>query len=235
MANNRLIAILAILIVGTFVVVAGVIGYQKYTERYVVKTDDGLAVAEVVQATLSGASDLKVSTLSGTVQSTATDTRGFGMLTSERVIKAPFSVDYFVDMSGLAPSDFGWDAATRTLIVNAPAVRVAPPNIDESRTYIDKTTGMFVTRGAMTALQRQTSARAVQVAEREARKPERIAQAQANARRALSALFSGPLKAAGLDTRVRIRFAGDGRRNDEHWDTTRSLDEVLAEDRIANP
>ncbi|MDQ2892065.1 MAG: DUF4230 domain-containing protein [Pseudomonadota bacterium] len=228
MDNRRLIAIVVGALAAVLVVTAAVIGYRTYTERYVVKADDGLAVAQVVEATITGASDLKVSTLSGTVQSTASDTRGLGLLTSSRVIKAPFAVEYFVDVSGLDARDFDWDAATRTLIVNAPAVRVGAANIDEARTYLDKTTGVFVTRGAMTALQRQASARADRVAAAEARKPERIAQAEANARRSLAALFRGPLAAAGLNAKVVVRFANDPRRDGERWDASRSLEQVLA-------
>ena len=227
MADRRLIATLATLLVAALVVVAGVVAYRQYTERYVVKTDDGVAVAQIVAATLSGASDLKVSTLSGTVQSTATDTRGMGMFTSERVMKAPFEVEYFVDVSGLDAGDFAWEAASRTLLLNAPAVRVGAVNVDEAHTYVDKTTGLFVTRAAMTALQRQASARADRVAAAEARKPERLAQAQANARRALTRLFAGPLGAAGLDAKVVVRFADDPVRGGERWDTSRSLTQVL--------
>ncbi|TPG07226.1 DUF4230 domain-containing protein [Sphingomonas oligophenolica] len=228
MADRRLIAIVASVLVAALVVAAAVIGYRTYTERYVVKTDDGLAVAQVVQATLTGASDLKVSTLSGTVQSTASDTRGMGMFTSSRVMKAPFAVEYFVDVSGLDARDFAWDPATRTLIVNAPAVRVGAPNIDESRTYLDKTSGVFVTRGAMAALQRQASVRADRIAAAEARKPEQIAQAQANARHALAALFRGPLAAAGLDAKVVVRFASDSARDGTRWDQSTSLEEIFA-------
>ena len=232
MADRRLIAVVAGAVVAgavvaALVVTAAVVGYRAYTERYVVRTDDGVAVARVVSATLSGASDLKVSTLTGTVQSTATDTRGMGMFTSSRVMKAPFEVAYFVDVSGLDARDFRWDAATRTLVVDAPAVRVGTVNVDESRTYLDRTTGLFVTRGAMAALQHQASARATRVAGEEARKPDRIAQAQVNARRSLAALFGGPLAAAGLDADVVVRFADDPRSGGERWDTSRSLREVI--------
>ena len=227
MADRRLIAWMLGLLVAVILIVAAVVGYRTYTTRYVVKTDDGIAVAAVVQATLSGASDLKVSTLRGTVQSTATDTRGLGMLTSTRVMKAPFEVEYFVDVSGLDAKDFGWDPARRTLIVNAPAVRVGSVNVDEAQTYLDRTTGVFVTRAAMAALRQQASARADRVATAEARRPERLAQAQANARRSIAALFRGPLAAAGLDARVVVRFANDPSRDDARWDTSRSLAEVL--------
>lgn len=227
MADRRLIATVATIVLGVVALMAIVVGYRKFNERYVVKTDDGVAVAQVVRATLSGASDLKVSTLTGTVQSTATDTRGMGMLTSQRVMKAPFAVDYFVDVSGLDAGDFRWDAGTRTLVVDAPGVRVGAVNVDEAHTYVDRTTGVFVTRGAMTALQRQASARADRVATAEARNPERLVQAQANARRALGKLFAGPLAAAGLDAKVVVRFASDPVRGGERWDTSRSLEEVM--------
>ena len=227
MADRRLIATMLGVLAAAILIAAAIVGYRTYTERYVVETDDGVAVAQVVQATLAGASDLKVSTLSGTVQSTATDTRGLGMLTSQRVMKAPFSVEYFVDVSSLDAGDFRWDAARRTLVVDAPAVRVGSINVDEAHTYLDRTTGMFVTRAAMAALQRQASGRATRVAADEARTPARLAQAQANARRSLSALFRGPLAAAGLDASVVVRFASDPSRDDERWDTSRSLGEVL--------
>ena len=227
MDHRRLIATLLGVLIAAILIGAAFVGYRSYTTRYTVKTDDGVAVAQVVQATLSGASDLKVSTLRGTVQSTATDTRGLGMLTSNRLMKAPFEVEYFVDVSALGPADFGWDAARRTLIVRAPPVRVGSVNIDEAHTYIDKTTGMFVTRAAMATLRQQASARADRVATAAALEPRNLARAQENARRSLAALFRGPLGAAGLDATVLVRFDNDPNRDKARWDMSRSLSEVL--------
>lgn len=210
--------------------VAGVIGYRRYTEQYTVTTqrDTGLAVAQVVRATFRGASDLKVGGLSGTVQSVAEDRGLGGMLPAKRVVKAPFSVDYFVDLSGMGPGDFRLNERTRTLLVTAPDVRAAAPNVDEAHTTLDRTTGMFVTRGAMQRLQQQASARAENVAKAEALKPEHVAAARENARRALAKLLGGPLAAAGLgDVDVRVRFAGEARSPGDQWDLSRSLEEVL--------
>lgn len=228
MRAGRIVAV--VLICGA-VLAALLIGYRTYTERYTVQTEgrDGLAVARVVRATLTKGSDLKVSTLHGTVQSVASDSRGFGLVNSNRVMKAPFEVDYFVDVSGLAPGDFIWNEQLKTLTVNAPGVRLGKVNVDESRTYLDRTTGLFVTRDAMAKMQRQASAGAERVAAQEARKPERIAAARRNARSALTALFAGPLTAAGLgEVTVKVVFPGENRVRDQQWDMSRSLEEVLA-------
>ena len=142
-------------------VALAIVGYRTWTERYQVSTgpNDDVAVSEVVRSTFSGANDLKVAQLTGTVQSVAS-ARSFGFLDSNRVMKAPFQVDYFVDLSRMGPGDFQWNPATKTLTVHPPDVRVGNANVDEGKTYIDHTEGLFVTRGAMAAMQRQASARA---------------------------------------------------------------------------
>lgn len=219
------LVLLAILVVG------GVVLYRSWNERYVVteaKDRSGIAIAQVVAATLSKSGDLRVSRLSGTVQGVGSDTRGFGMLTSRRVMKAPFEVDYFVDVGALSPRDFRYDAQRKVLLVEAPDVRVARANVDEGKSYIDQTSGVFVTRDAMAAMQRQASAGATRVAAEEARKPENLIAAKRNARAAITALFEAPLAAAGLDARVEVRFAGDPVRDGERWDVSRSLEEMLS-------
>ncbi len=191
--------------------VAIVAGYRAYTDRYTVETKgpDDRAVSMVVESTLAGASDLKVSTLKGTVQGTASDTRGFGWINSTRVMKAPFEVEYFVDVSRARRERFhlgsGEPQADR-----APAAgsgRAASTSI-ESRTYLDQTKGVFVTRAAMAAMQKQASGRAQRVARDEALKPDKLAAARRNAETALATLFTGPLKAAGIDATVEVRVGG---------------------------
>ena len=220
---------------GIIVIVAAIgamiAAYHTYTERYRVSTgpDDDVAVSQVVRSTFAGASDLKVASLSGTVQSVASS-KSLGMFDATRVMKAPFSVDYFVDLSRMGPSDFLWDPATKTLTVHPPDVRVGAPNVDESKTYLDKTTGLFVSRGAMTQLQHNASASAQRVAGEAALKPARLAAARSNARADLAKLLGGPLRAAGLgDVQVRVIFPGDGPRGTSQWDVTRSIPQVLAD------
>lgn len=209
---------------------AGFLAYQRYSERYAVTTrDDGTAVTRLITARLSGMSSLKVAELSGTVQSTASDVRGFGWLRSDQVVKMPYSVDYFVDVSRIAPGDVEWIEGARTLIVNAPDVTVARPNTDEGQRTLVRTSGMFVTRKAGEELTRRTSQGAQAKAAAEASSPERLAQAREHARRALATLMATPLDTLGYgDARVIVTFPVERAvRDGEQMERSRSLDEIF--------
>jgi hypothetical protein len=219
------------LLVGVALTLGAVLIYQRYTEEYVVtREEDGTAVTRLITARLSGASALKVAELSGTIQSTATDVRAMGMLKSNQVIKMPFTVDYFVEVGGIGSSKLSWSEETRTLVVDAPDVTVAKPNVDEAARSLVRTQGMFVTREAGEALARRTSQAAQTKAQAEARSPERMAQAREKARTALANLLGAPLASAGLgNVRVLVTFPNERRaRDNERWDVTAPIDEVLA-------
>ena len=221
--------LLVSLAIATAILVATFVGYRYYTERYAVSTDDdGVAVARVVAGRLYGSSDLRVSHLAGTVQSTASTTRMWGWLRYVRLIKAPYDVDYFVNLGALKPRDFRYDSRRRTLLVEVPDVVVGNPNVDEGRVTLDTTTGFLPPRGAMAELQKMVSAKATTVVAAKAREPENMRKARENGRAALERLFAGSLDAAGLPVTVTVRFAGEPRTgSSERWDLTRSLEEVL--------
>lgn len=205
-------------------------GWRWWNERYTVavQEDSGAAVTEVVAATLRSASALKVATLSGTVQSSAADTRLGGLLSSDQVMKAPFTVDYFVNVRRLDASDLHWNRATRTLAIDAPDVTAAAPNVDAAHRYLVRTRGLLVTRGAAEELSRKVALGAARAATAEAAKPERRAQARESARRALDRLLAAPLAAAGLDVaRVEVRFPDERGRSTERWDMSRAPADVL--------
>ena len=225
-----IVAALLILAVGG----AMLVGWQRYNRDYVVSVeDDGSAVTKIIAERISGSASLRVSQLNGTIQSTARDVRGFGWLKSDQVVKMPFSVDYFVDLSGLSADDLEWNEQRRTLIVNAPDVTAGKPNLDEARRTLVRTSGLFVTREAGEALSRRASAHAEVRARASARSPERMAQAREYGRAALAKLMSAPLAAMGYgDARVLVTFPperkGDNR---EQWDVTTPINEVLANKR----
>lgn len=205
-------------------------GWRWWNERYTVtaQEDSGAAITQVVAATLRGASALKVATLSGTVQSSAADTRLGGLLSSDQVMKAPFSVDYFVDVRRLDERDLHWNQASRTLRIDAPDVTAAAPNVDAAHRYLVRTRGLLVTRGAAEELSRKVALGAQRAASAEAARPERRAQARENARRALARLLATPLAAAGLNVaRVEVRFPDERGRSTEQWDRSRTPAEVL--------
>lgn len=220
----------AIVVVASLLAVGmAAVGWRWWTERYTVTVeDDGASVTRVIAATLRGTSALKVATLSGTVQSSAADTRLGGLLSSDQVMKAPFTVDYQLDTQGLAASDLHWNATTRRLVIDAPDVTVTPPNIDEAHRYLVRTRGILVTRGASEELARKAALGADRAARAEARRPERMAQARDSARRALGRLLAAPLAAAGLDVAsVEVRFPDERNRSTERWNQSRAPAEVL--------
>lgn len=223
----------AALVIGIVMVVGVVmwIGRERYDRAYVVTTeDDGSAVTRIIAERFAGTSSLKVSELSGTIQSTARDVRGFGWLKSDQVVKMPFSVDYFIDASKIGPEDLEWVEGSRTLIVNAPDVTVARPNVDEARRTLVRTSGMFVTRQAGEELSRRTSVHAQDKALSVARSPERMAQARENGRKALGRLLGAPLAKMGYgEARVVVTFPSERpARNREQWDVTTPINQVLA-------
>lgn len=226
LARNLLIAAALAVIVA-----AGWIVWDRHAETRMatLPEDGGAPVTQIVTAKLTGTGTLKVAELSGIVQATASDVRGLGWLRSDQLVKMPYSVGYFVDLSKLRDSDLEWNAQTRTLIVDAPDVAPAPPNTDEGRRTLVETKGLFVTRSAAEALSQRTSIRAAAVAQKEAASPERMAQAREMARRALARTLAQPLTAAGFgDVRVVVTFPPErGGRNGEHWDVSRSPGQVM--------
>lgn len=221
---------LVALAAAAIVVAAGVFVYGRVTERYVETKSEagGPGVSQIVSARLVGLGTLEVAQLSGIVQATASDIRGFGWLRSDQVVKMPYSVGYFVDVSKIGADDLTWDADARTLVVDAPDVTVAPPNTDEGRRTPVKTSGLFVTRAAGEALSQRASLHAEAVANREAKSPERMAQAREHARRAIASLMAKPLAAAGFgNARVIVTFPPE-RIDDRRWDVTRPIPDVLA-------
>ncbi len=228
--DGRAIATAAIGLAVAFAIgLASLSAYRWWNDRHVVETDDGgLAVAQVVAATLHTSADLRVSRLSGTVQATGATSRMWGWLKSTRVVKAPFDVDYFVDMRALDTSDFRYDPKARVLAVEVPDVTAGRPNIDHSHVTLDQTSGVYVSRDAMAELQRRVASTASNVVAARAADPENMRKARENGRVAITRLFEGALGAARLPVRVEVRYAGEARPADgEHWDVSRSIDDVL--------
>lgn len=234
MATDLMPAVRRWLVVAAILLASGGIAflaYDRYRERYAVTTpaEGGAPITALISARLSGANTLKVAVLSGTVQSTASDIRGFGWLRSDQVVKMPFTVDYFVDVSRIGARDIEWSDRTGTLIVKAPDITVARANVDEARRSLVRTTGIFVTRKAAEELALRTSIHATDKADAEAASPARIAQARELARAALVKLYAAPLRALGhANARVIVTFPPERRRiNGEQWDVSRSVDDVL--------
>jgi Protein of unknown function (DUF4230) len=191
----------------------------------------GIEVSRTITASFAGMNALKVGTVSGDVLSSSNTTTFFGTLPVIQRSKAPYSVDYFVDLSKLSAANYRWNATTRTMSIDVPDVTIAAPNIDGAKAAIVQQ-GVYISRGAGITLQQQAAERATAAATSTAQDPKYIAQARANARAAIAKLATTPLKAAGLGTvKVAVRFPIDPKPASvaqEDWDRSTPVAEILA-------
>ena len=207
-------------------VVALIFGVRTCTEKYTVSVDNGAALGKVVTERFAQSGQLKVATLSGTVQGVGSDVRFLGMLRSDRVMKAPYTVDYFVDLTKVARGDMVWEPKTKTLTVALPPIVWGRPDIQEDQMTLVRDTGLIVTRGAMQELQRQASGSAQRAAAGAAGQPKYIAQARDSARTRVSALLTDAIAVSGeRAVVVRVLFR-DEIPNDEVWDMSKPIDGV---------
>ena len=211
-------------------VTAGLYVWRQSVAREEAERQLGLDASRVVSEHFAAQAAIKVGALTGEVVARGRDEGGFGVLPSEQTARAPYAVDYFVDMRGVGPGAYRWDAATRTITVDVPDVAPSAPNIDETRAEVDQS-GLFISRRAGLALARQTSQRATLRAAETARKPEHLDAARRNARAVLERFASAPLQAAGLgEVRVAVRFPWEGRPglgDGERIDASRPIEDVL--------
>ena len=223
-----LACVAAVLMVTVAMGTATWLGYRWFTDTHLPTTDaDGEVRAKVVRATLFARSDLRVGRLSGVIQGVGRASRWWGWLNSSQVVLAPFTVDYFVPLGRLRATDITMDRQGRHFVVHAPAIYTDQPNIDLARTSLNRVGGVFVTRGAYAEMAGKTAASAQQAATEKAQSAGNMAANREFARQALKRLFSGALQAAHVDATVDVVFPGDPVSTDQHWDVSRSIDDVL--------
>ena len=221
--RRLLIAILLVL-----ALVAGLLLYQREQHKQE-EYQTSLGIARVLSATFEKQSKLNVGEVKGALDVTTVDPGMFRFLRSAQKVTLPYSVGYQLDLSGLDPSDYRWDTKSRTLRVTIPDVVPTKPNIDETRRRTLSTAGVFVTREAFDNLNRRAAVLATRTANAEAKKPEHLSAARANAKAAVGQLLEAPLSVAGLgDVAVEVAFPFEGTKEGEHWDVSPSIAEVLA-------
>lgn len=230
LTNALIVSKLVLILTLAFAVILGTwIGYRWWSDHSAV-VDNGRVRAQVVEATLFARNDLRVGRLSGKVQGVGQTSRFWGWLPSSQVVRAPFTVDYFIGLQKLDSSDIVMSRDGRHLRVNAPDVYVDRPNVDLANTTVNNAYGLFITRGAMAEMAGKAAGSAQAVALERARSPENIAKTREFARRALKRLFEGALRAAKVNAEVEVRFSGDPVSSDGgRWDMSRTIEEVLAD------
>ena len=183
--------------------------------------------AAVISVSFSQAEVLTVYRAKGILLASTGDTNTVG-IPSTQTTRAPFTVDYQIDMARITDGNYRWESGTRTMFVTLPDVSVAPPNIDWQRAQV-KQGGFWISREAGQRLQKRAATQLVNGARNEANKPENLEAARRSAVEKTMNRTLAPLKAAGLsNVRVIARFASD-RTTGRSWDVSRSLREVYAD------
>ncbi len=149
-------------------------------------------------------------------------------LSTQKTLILPGMVRYDVDLGKLHRSDVSWDKASNTLSVELPPVETDAPQVDLVRAREYGNGGLLA---ALTDAEQQLDAanRVAAQAEltRQARQPAMITMARDATRRAIERSFAMPLAAAGIDAKVKVRFADEARTDDRRWDVSRTVGEVL--------
>ena len=159
----------------------------------------------------------------------ARETR-FG-LSARKTLIMPGSVRYGVDLSRLRRQHLAWDAATRTLTITLPPLEISGPQIDfnEVQEYSEGGLVMALTDAERT-LDQANRRSAQDELMRQARERTPMHLARNAAMRTVARSFAIPLRSAGIDASVAVRFVDPAGREEAHFlDRPRRIDEAVGE------
>ncbi|MBS0504901.1 MAG: DUF4230 domain-containing protein [Proteobacteria bacterium] len=148
-------------------------------------------------------------------------------LSARKTLIMPGTVRYDVDLGKLGPEDVRWDAGRKTLTVTLPPVELDGPNVDLNAVRQYDGGGLlmrFTNAGEVLDAANRKAAQAELL--RQARSPTPMRIAREATRKAVERNFALPLKAAGLDARVEVRFP-DENRSSEQMDRSTPLEEAI--------
>lgn len=128
-------------------------------------------------------------------------------LTAQKTLIVPGTVRYELDLGTLSAENLDWDAETQLLTVSLPPLRVSAPEMDPAGAveYRDGELVLAVTDAEKRLDEANwKAARSEILAQAKGTVPMRLAEAAAI--NAVRSNFALPLKAAGVDAKVEVRF-----------------------------
>jgi hypothetical protein len=157
---------------------------------------------------------------------TSTQSR-FGLSASKTLIM-PGSVRYEVDLGKLRQQDVSWNEAAKTLTISLPPLEISQPNVDlnELREYGEGGVLMALSN-AEDRIDAANRARGQQELVRQARQKLPMRLARDAAKRAVARSFAMPLRAAGIEANVEVRFRDEGGQDPSYLDRSRRIEDVL--------
>jgi hypothetical protein len=149
-------------------------------------------------------------------------------LTARKTLIMPGTVRYEVDLGKLGPEDLSWNEGNKELTVTLPQIEIAGPQVDLNaiREYDGGGLLMRLTNAEERLDEANRKAAQAELL-RQAKAPTPMRIAREATRRAVERNFALPLRAAGLDAHVNVRFPDEGR-SAEQMDRSTPLNEALA-------
>jgi hypothetical protein len=150
-------------------------------------------------------------------------------LTARKTLIMPGTVRYGVDLARLRRTSLAWDDATRTLTVTLPPLELSRPDIDLNEVQERSEGGLLMAiADSEKSLDSANRRDALDDLMRQARAPAPMQMARNAAMRDVARSFAMPLRAAGIDASVAVRFVDPaGREEAAFLDRPRRIEEAL--------
>ncbi|MGZ8346586.1 MAG: DUF4230 domain-containing protein [Allosphingosinicella sp.] len=150
-------------------------------------------------------------------------------LTASKTLIMPGTVRYGVDLSRLRRENLAWDPVTRTLGVTLPPLEITGPDIDLNHVQEFSEGGLILSlTDAERTLDQANRRSAQEELMRQARDRIPTQLARNAALRVVARTFAMPLRAAGIDASVTVRFVDPaGREEASFLDRPRRIDETV--------
>ncbi|HEU0098885.1 MAG TPA: DUF4230 domain-containing protein [Allosphingosinicella sp.] len=150
-------------------------------------------------------------------------------LTARKTLIMPGIVRYGVDLARLRRSSLAWDEASRTLSVTLPPLELSGPDIDPDQVRESAEGGLVMALAGSEKDLDSANRRAGQdELMRQAREPRPMQIARSAAMRDVARAFALPLRAAGIEASVAVRFVDPAGKEEATWlDRPRPLEARL--------
>ena len=159
---------------------------------------------------------------------TSTQTRAGGALEAKKTLILPGDVRYDVDLAALRQENLRWDEATRTLSVTLPPIEISEPAVDLNAVQeIRNNSLLFTLTDAERVLDAANREAALRSLTQQAQQPLPVRTARDSAKRAIARAFAMPLRAAGVEANVEVRFADEPRQEPSYLDRSTPMNEVV--------
>ncbi len=228
MRRSRLVLILVPLTVIALVV--GAIAAMRWADSWF----EGPQPQTIAQASLQSMreqSRLNVFAARYVAVVTSTQERLGGLVSAQKTLIMPGDVRYEVNLASLGQDDISWDEGTSTLRVTLPPIEVSQPQIDMGAIQEYSGGGILMRlTDAERTLDQANREQGQRSLVEQARQPMPMRLARESAKRAVARSFALPLRAAGIEANVAVRFADEPRDGErEYMDYSRRVEDVLAD------